>query len=130
MWIRVGVDWISCRHHALIVASVQLAAGYGRGGNMASQESESSSSNCPSGSRIIADCSETVPSTTDPPKLCTAANTSPRSETDGDSALRIVEKLEHQAVPDEICRMQSDRFVQLQKLVGALVGRIEFPPKL
>jgi hypothetical protein len=26
--------------------------------------------------------------------------------------------------------MQSDRFVQLQKLVGALVGRIEFPPKL
>ena len=26
--------------------------------------------------------------------------------------------------------MQSDRLVQLQKLVGALVGRIEFPPEL
>ncbi len=43
--------------------------------------------------------------------------------------LRVGEKLEHQAVANQICRLQSDRLLQLQKLVGALVGRFEFPPK-
>src|ERR1700744_4824609 len=44
-------------------------------------------------------------------------------------AMRVREKLEHQAVANEVCRMQSDRLIKLQKLIGALVGRLGPPPE-
>ena len=46
------------------------------------------------------------------------------------STPRVVQKLEHQPVANQIRRMQSDRLLQLQKLVGPLVGRVKFPPEL
>ena len=36
----------------------------------------------------------------------------------------------HQTVPHQVCRMESDRLLQLQQLVGAVIGSIEFPPEL
>lgn len=44
-------------------------------------------------------------------------------------AMRVSEQLEHQAVANEIRRMQSDGLIKLEKLIGALVGRFEFPPE-
>jgi hypothetical protein len=56
----------------------------GIGGNIESHPSESNSSNCPSGSRIIAIASVTVPSTTAPPNSATFSNAAARSETDNE----------------------------------------------
>jgi hypothetical protein len=52
----------------------------GRVGRAASHEFQSSSVSRPSGSRFIADCSDTLPWTTDPPEPSTLLNTSPRSD--------------------------------------------------
>ena len=43
--------------------------------------------------------------------------------------MRISQQLKHQAVADEVCRSHTERLVQLQQFVGALVGRFEFPPE-
>src|SRR5271163_3580336 len=43
---------------------------------------------------------------------------------------RIIEKFKHQTIANQVRRMQPDRSLQLQKLIGAVVGRIEFPPEL
>jgi hypothetical protein len=43
--------------------------------------------------------------------------------------VRVREKLEHQAVADEVCRARTDRLVQLQQLGGGVVRRFEFPPE-
>lgn len=45
-------------------------------------------------------------------------------------AFRIVHKFEDKAIADQISRMHPEGLVQLQKLVGAVVGRFEFPPEL
>jgi hypothetical protein len=87
---------------------------------------------CPSGSRIIADCSVTVDSTTVPPKWSTIISTAARSDTDSDRcqadlvhdavgpsvdlAFRVVEKFEHQTVANQVRGAQPDRLLQLQKL--------------
>ena len=47
-----------------------------------------------------------------------------------DFALGVVEQFEHQAVANQICGVQTDRPVQLEKLIGAVVRRFEFPPEL
>jgi hypothetical protein len=43
---------------------------------------------------------------------------------------RVVEKFKHQTIANQVRRVQPDRVLQLQKLTGALLGRIEFPPEL
>ena len=47
-----------------------------------------------------------------------------------DFAFRVVEKFEHQTVSNQVGRVQADRLLELQKLVRAVVGRLEFPPEL
>ncbi len=43
---------------------------------------------------------------------------------------RVVEKFKHQTIANQVRRMQPDRALQLQKLSGALLGCVEFPPEL
>jgi hypothetical protein len=57
---------------------------YGRGGSIESHPSDNSSSSCPSGSRIIADPSVTVASSTAPPNSATFASTPGRSDTENE----------------------------------------------
>ena len=47
-----------------------------------------------------------------------------------DFALRVVEKLEHQTIANQVRRVQTKRPLELQKLIRAVVGRFEFPPEL
>lgn len=57
---------------------------YGLGGNADNHPSDSNSNNCPSGSRIIAIASVTVPPTTAPPNSSTFSNAPPRSDTENE----------------------------------------------
>src|SRR3954452_15026408 len=54
----------------------------------------------------------------------------PAFGTAADVTLRIVEQFEHQPVAHQVGRVQADRLLELQQLIGALVGWFEFPPEL
>ena len=47
-----------------------------------------------------------------------------------DFTFRVVEKLEHQTIANQVRRVQTYRLLELQKLIGAVVGRFELPPEL
>ena len=110
----------------------------GGGGKTESHPSESSSSSCPSGSRIIADCVDTVPR---PPirRNPTCPKTASRSDTENEIwsqpnlidhplrpsvnfTLRVIDKFEYKAVSHQVRRMHSERLDELQKLITASSG--------